>query len=91
MPASAPNVKGSRLEMYLAIIQTVSVSRHPLKPAEIEKATDLEQIELEEALSFLVEQRVIGKQQYGSSYAFSVAPLGAKLIRYFSSHPSIDL
>lgn len=83
-------MKGSKLENYLAVLQILSATRHPLKFSEIEKAAALEQLELEEALSFLLEKRVISKQQYGSSAAFSVQPLGSKLIKYFASHTQLD-
>lgn len=83
-------MKGSKLENYLAILQILSATRHPLKFSEIEKATALDQPELEEALSFLLEKHVIRQQQYGSSAAFSIEPLGVKLIRYFSSHTQLD-
>ncbi len=83
-------MKGSKLENYLAILQILSATRHPLKISEIEKAADLEQLELEEALSFLLEKHVIHQQRYGSSTAYSVEPLGSKLIHYFSSHTRLD-
>jgi hypothetical protein len=85
-----PILKGSKLETYLAILQILSATRHPLKIGEIEKAAALEQPELEVALSFLLEKCVISKQQYGSSAVFSVEPLGSKLIRYFASHTQLD-
>jgi predicted transcriptional regulator len=83
-------VKGSKLETYLAIQQILSATRHHLKLLEIEKAAALNQSELEAALSFLIEKNVVSKQQYGSSAAFLVKPLGAKLIQYFNSHSTID-
>jgi hypothetical protein len=83
-------LKGSKLETYLAILQILSVTRHPLKFVEIEKASALEQPELETALSFLIEKNVVSKQQYGFSAAFLIEPRGAQLIRYFSSHSPIN-
>jgi predicted transcriptional regulator len=83
-------LKGSKLENYLALLQILSATRHPLKFSEIEKAAAIDQTVLEESLSFLLEKHVISQQQYGSSAAYSVAPLGAKLIRYFSSHTQLD-
>jgi Mn-dependent DtxR family transcriptional regulator len=79
-------LKSSKLENYLAILQTLSATHHPLKIAEIEKATTIEQPDLEEALSFMLKQNAVEKKRYGSSSAFFVAPLGAKLLQYFSSH-----
>jgi hypothetical protein len=79
-------VKGSRLENYLAILQVLFHTRHPLKFVEIEKATALDQPDLENALSFLLKQKAIGKKPYGSSDAFFVEPSGASLVRYFSMH-----
>lgn len=79
-------MKGSRLENYLAILQVLFHTRHPLKLVEIEKATTLDQPDLESALSFLLKQKAIGKKPYGSSDAFFVEPLGAKLVRYFNMH-----
>jgi predicted transcriptional regulator len=83
-------LKGSKLETYLAVLQILSATRHPLKISEIEKAAPIDLTALEEALSFLLEKHLISKQQYGSSAAFSVQPLGAKLTRYFSSHTQLD-
>ncbi len=83
-------LKGSKLETYLAILQILSATHHSLKFVEIEKAATLEQLELEEALTFLLNKSVISKQQYGSSAAFSVEPLGNKLIQYFTSHTHLD-
>jgi predicted transcriptional regulator len=83
-------LKGSKLETYLAILQILSATRHPLKIGEIEKASDLNQPELEAALSFLFEKNVVSKQQYGSSAAFLVEPRGAQLIQYFSSHSPLN-
>jgi predicted transcriptional regulator len=83
-------LKGSKLENYLAVLQILSATRHPLKISEIEKAATLDQTALEEALSFLLEKRLIRKQQYGSSAAFSVEPLGSKLVRYFATHTQLD-
>ncbi len=88
--AGASILKGSKLETYLAILQILSATRHPLKTVEIEKAVALEQLELEQALTFLLETSAISKQQYGSSAAFSVEPLGSKLIQYFTSHSQFD-
>ena len=79
-------VKGSRLENYLAILQVLFHTRHPLKLVEIEKATTLDQPDLEDALSFLLKQKTIGKKPYGSSDAFFVEPSGAKLVQYFNMH-----
>jgi hypothetical protein len=83
-------LKGSKLENYLAVLQILSATRHPLKLSEIEKAAPLDPIEVEAALSFLLEKHVISQQQYGSSAAFTVESLGSKLIRYFSSHTQLD-
>ncbi len=83
-------MKGSKLENYLAVLQILAVTPHPLKFSEIKNASSLDQIELEEALSFLLEKHVISKQKYGSAYAFSIEPLGNQLIRYFSSHTQLD-
>lgn len=83
-------MKGSKLENYLAILQILSATRHPLKISEIEKAAAMGQTELEEALSFLLEKHLISKRQYGSSAAFYVEPRGAKLVRYFASHTQLD-
>jgi predicted transcriptional regulator len=83
-------LKGSKLENYLAVLQILSATRHPLKISEIEKAAALDQTVLEEALSFLVEKHVVSQQKYGSSAAYSVEPLGVKLIRYFASHTQLD-
>lgn len=83
-------MKGSKLENYLAVLNILSATHHPLKFSEIGNAADLEQLELEEALSFLIEKHVISKQKYGSSYAFSIEPLGNQLVRYFSSHTQLD-
>jgi hypothetical protein len=83
-------LKGSKLESYLAILQILTATRHPLKFGEIEKAAAFEQLELEAALSFLMQKHTISRQQYGSSVAFSVEPLGAKIIRYFTSHTQLD-
>lgn len=79
-------VTGSRLEKYLAILQILSDTHRPLKFAEIERAIHLESMQIENALSFLLEHKAIGKKSYGSSQAFFVAPLGAKLVRYFKLH-----
>jgi len=84
-------LKGSKLENYLLILQILSATQHPLKLSEITNtASCLEQLELEEALSFLIEKHAIRKQKYGSSYAFSIEPSGNRIIRYFSSHTQLD-
>lgn len=80
---SSINITGSRLEKYLAVLQILSDTHHPLKFTEIERATNLDSTQLENALSFLLEYKAIGKKPYGSSQAFFVAPLGAKLVLYF--------
>lgn len=83
-------LKGSKLETYLAILQIISATRHPLKKGEIKKAAAIDQLELEAALSFLLAKNLISRQQTGSSTAFSLELSGAKLIQYFSSHSQLD-
>jgi hypothetical protein len=55
-----------------------------LSLAEIHNVTVIETIQLEKHLDFLIDQKAIEKRALGVSKGFLTAPLGDKLLKYFT-------
>lgn len=83
------SLKGSRLQDYLTILQTIFSSHQPLNLLEIKNAAKLVDVDIEKALSLLIKQDVIKRQHKDVSQTFFVAPLGIKLIQYFASNATL--
>lgn len=77
-------MKRTKLEEYLAILETLQTNTRPLKPDEIENTTRIRCEQLEKDLTFLLEQNAVQRKIVGTSEAFFVAPLGNQLVQYFS-------